>query len=90
MLQIIPISCDEEVAVVGLAAFVLRAFPFLAPRFVYVVSCIRDVVVTLTGVLWNMTSNCKVGETGSRDDNYRGPECGCREEPFGDLLECDN
>jgi len=50
MTQIIPISCDEEVAVVGLAAFVLRAFAFLAPRFVYVIGSIRDVVVTLTGV----------------------------------------
>lgn len=90
MLQIIPISCDEEVAVVCLAAFVLRTFPFLAPSFIYVISCIRDVVVTLTGVFWNTTLNCKLGETGSRGDNYRGPDCGCREESFGDLLECDN
>jgi hypothetical protein len=90
MVQIIPISCDEEVAVDGLAAFVLRALPFLAPLFVYVISCIRDVVVTLTGVFWNMTLNCKLGGTGSRGDNYRGPECGSREESFGVLLECDN
>jgi hypothetical protein len=55
MVQIIPVNCDEEVAVDGLAAFVLRAFPFLAPLFVYVISCIRDVVVTLPGVFWNMT-----------------------------------
>jgi hypothetical protein len=82
MLQIIPISCDEEVAVAGLAAFVLRAFPFLVPPFVYFISCIRDVVIALTGVLWNMTLNCKLGETGSRGDNYRRPECGCREESF--------
>jgi len=75
-------SCDEEVAVVGLAAFVLRAFASLAPRFVYVISCIRDVVVTLTGVPWKITLNCKLGATGSRGDNYRGPERGVQEDMF--------
>jgi len=82
MIQIIPISCDEEVTVVGLAAFVLRAFAFLDPRFVYVISCIRDVVETLTGVPWKMTLNCKLGETGSRGDSYRGPERDSREDMF--------
>ena len=85
MIQIIPIRCDEEVAVVGLAAFVLRAFAFLDPHFVYVIRCIRDFVVTLAGVPWKMTLNCKLCETGSRCDNYRGPERGSREDMFRDL-----
>jgi hypothetical protein len=70
MIQIIPISSDEEVAVLGLAAFVLHTCPFLDPSFVNVISLVGHVVVTLARIFWNMTLNCKLKETGSRDGNF--------------------